>query len=106
MESTVWAYNLFETCLWSAIGLGLLICACRPREKHRLFCLYGALSFAVFAASEVIEMHTGAWWKPLWLLALKASCTFFVAGLVFWWIRIQGGRDHAFNVLRGRERLR
>jgi hypothetical protein len=40
-----------------------------------------ALSFFLFGVSDVIERYTGAWWRPAWLLALKAGCVLgFIVG--------------------------
>ena len=37
-----------------------------------------ATLLAAFAVSDVIEMQTGAWWRPVGLLVLKGAC---LAGL-------------------------
>lgn len=39
-------------------------------------------AFLAFGCSDWIEMHTGAWWKPWWLLLLKATCV-TIFGLFF-----------------------
>ena len=64
--------NLLEAGLWAGIALTLLAWA--SRESGRLRRLWAVLgvAFLVFAVSDVIESQTGAWWRPLWLLALKA----------------------------------
>lgn len=41
-------------------------------------------SFIAFAVSDIIEAHTGAWWRPLWLLGLKSAC---VLALVSCYVR-------------------
>ncbi|MEZ5941673.1 MAG: hypothetical protein R3C18_09790 [Planctomycetaceae bacterium] len=33
-----------------------------------------AIAFLLFSVSDVIEIQTGAWWKPVWLMLLKGSC--------------------------------
>ncbi|MCA8992114.1 MAG: hypothetical protein KDA88_09055 [Planctomycetaceae bacterium] len=33
-----------------------------------------AIAFLLFSVSDVIEIQTGAWWKPIWLMLLKGSC--------------------------------
>jgi hypothetical protein len=30
--------------------------------------------FVLFGSSDVVEAQTGAWWRPLWLLAWKGVC--------------------------------
>jgi hypothetical protein len=32
------------------------------------------LLFAFFGLSDLVEVTTGAWWRPWWLLAWKAAC--------------------------------
>jgi hypothetical protein len=42
-----------------------------------------AAAFLVFGISDLIESQTGAWWRPLWLLLMKAACVaVVVAGFV------------------------
>jgi len=40
--------------------------------RRTLLLLSGA--FLAFSVSDLIESHTGAWWRPIWLLVLKAAC--------------------------------
>ena len=42
--------------------------------------LWMSLVFLLFACSEVIEMQTGARWKPLWLMFWKGGC---IVSLIF-----------------------
>ena len=32
------------------------------------------MSFFAFGISDFVEIHTGAWYRPWWLLAWKATC--------------------------------
>ena len=63
-------FNEIEAGLWFAIALALAICL-RMRRPWRWLL---PLSFAVFGVSDLIEVQTGAWWEPWWLLAMKATC--------------------------------
>ncbi|MFH1708955.1 MAG: hypothetical protein ABIF71_13705 [Planctomycetota bacterium] len=65
-------YNRIEIVLWAVIGIVFLVRALRP--EFRRLKLIAAATFFLFAVSEVIELRTGAWWKPWWLFALKAGC--------------------------------
>gem|GEM_PF-3089523 len=40
---------------------------------------------ALFGVSDFVEVHTGAWWRPWWLLAWKGDCIFALAGIYVWW---------------------
>lgn len=77
------AANYVECALWCAIAvvfLGFWI------AKRLPDLLIGAIAFALFGLSDYIETHTGAWWRPWWLLALKASCvvTFLILIYRYW----------------------
>ena len=71
--------NLIEAALWLAVSLVFIVKTFRASGRLRLAFLILAVSFAVFGTTDLIESDTGAWWKPLWLLGLKAAC---VAGFV------------------------
>jgi len=44
-----------------------------PPDKRKIG-YTAAIAFLFFGISDIIEAHTGAWWQPWQLLALKASC--------------------------------
>lgn len=77
------AYNGFEAALWTLIAV---VVAIRYRQAvaglRRAAAITSGL-LVLFAISDVIEMYTGAWWKPLGLLLLKGVC---LAGLI-WSVR-------------------
>jgi hypothetical protein len=70
-------FNRCEAALWLLISAAIAVhaVACRARgalvARHQSI---AALAFAVFGVSDIIECYTGAWWRPWWLLVLKASC--------------------------------
>jgi len=63
--------NYVECGLWCSIGLGFVIAWIRYRL---LDAVIAAVTFLLFGLSDYIEAHTGAWWQPWPLLALKAGC--------------------------------
>jgi hypothetical protein len=73
--------NLIEAALWLVVSIVFALKAIRASGGLRqVFCIL-AVSFAVFGITDLIESETGAWWRPLWLLALKAICVVgFVVG--------------------------
>lgn len=84
-------YNLFEGVLWASFSLFFLIPALKPGEKHRGFCLFGVFAFVTASLSEFYEAHTGAWWKPWWLIIWKASFGLFFAIILYWYWKIDPG---------------
>ncbi len=44
---------------------------------------FGSLTFLVFGISDWVEIETGGWWKPWWLLVWKGLCVLGIA--VFAW---------------------
>ena len=84
-----WA-NLAEAVLWFAFAAGFAVSAARHRAGARPLRLTAAAAFALFAASDLIEAHTGpppAWWRPWWLLAWKAACLAAFAVVIASWLR-------------------
>ena len=54
--------------------------------------IIAAVAFVVFGVSDIIEAETGAWWKPIELLVLKAACV-----LTFIWCYLEGKKLGAKN---------
>lgn len=70
-------FNQGEALLWLVISLGILV-RTLVQKLRRIPVLPAQLAlipaFALFGLSDLIEAQTGAWWRPWWLLALKAFC--------------------------------
>ncbi len=66
-------YNCVEIGLWGTIGVCFLArVVVKPGARNMAF--IAGITFMAFAASDWIELHTGAWWQPWWLFVLKAGC--------------------------------
>ncbi len=44
---------------------------------------FGALVFLLFGFSDLVEIQTGGWWKPWWLLLWKSLCILGI--IIFAW---------------------
>lgn len=66
--------NYIEAGLWISIGLVFAGFGTRRHGRRQRMCLIAAAAFLLFGVSDVIEVRTGAWWRPWPLLALKAAC--------------------------------
>jgi len=75
--------NLAEAVLCFALSSIFVVkMAIAPGKLRRVFLIL-TVAFAVFGLTDLIESETGAWWRPLWLLGLKAACVAsFVVGFV------------------------
>ena len=63
-------FNLIEGIWW--IGLGVWLMSIAAISKYYKTVL--AIILILFGISDFVEMVTGAWWQPWWLLAWKALC--------------------------------
>jgi len=74
MVTTPVAYNVFEILLWGVLACEFLRRGLTLQGATRLRCLLAGVAFLLFAVSDAVEIYTGAWWRPWWLLAWKAAC--------------------------------
>lgn len=65
-------FNLCEGLLWLGIAVGFAFVYRRHHENADLMAGAGLL-FMTFGLSDFVEIQTGGWYKPWWLLAWKAS---------------------------------
>lgn len=76
MKEIANGFNVFEVFLWGSIALALFIKSFGLRRELRKRARIASLAFLAFGVSDLIELKTGARWKPLWLFLLKAGCVF------------------------------
>lgn len=76
----VWG-NYLEACLWSALAVFAFFKA--PAGVRTV--LVAAL--VAFGFSDVVEVQTGAWYRPGWLLVWKTACVQVLAGVGLWDLR-------------------
>ena len=83
-------FNAFEALLWVAFAVLVPIAtkAVLPARDRVIL----AIAFVVFGVTDFIEIYTGAWWEPWWLLCMKGLCVIvFLYGI---------GRYHHFRKRR------
>jgi hypothetical protein len=66
-------FNCIEALWWIGLGVTVLILALK-RTAKKVILFFGATILILFGISDFIEIQTGVWWKPLWLLMWKAGC--------------------------------
>jgi hypothetical protein len=87
--------NYVEAALWAIIGLEFLRRTCKRTTQSRRLTLCGAAAFILFGLSDVVEVRTGAWWHPWWLLIWKGACLVcFVLLLIAYQVRRRGNREN------------
>jgi len=69
-------FNLYEAILWFVIAAALLSAAVfdKSKKRYKINLIVSAVLFFFFGVSDLIEMQTGAWWRPIGLLILKGAC--------------------------------
>lgn len=86
-EERVWEldqwFNLGEAWLWFMAALIFV----RRRPV--------AVAFAVFGASDLVEVHTRAWYSPIGLAVVKGACLVVLAGAAIRGLRLARRGDDA-----------
>ena len=73
--------NLTEALLWAVMALVCLIRGLTRPTSRTVFYI-AAVTLFLFGLSDVVEVRTGAWWSPWWLLLWKALCVVTLVTLV------------------------
>ena len=69
-------WNVVEDFWWIGAGMGLVWWNLRGKSRGSKFVWILSGLLVVFGVTDFVEVFTGAWWRPLWLLMLKAGCIF------------------------------
>jgi hypothetical protein len=79
-------FNLYEASVWGAAAAVMFVRSGREAAPIRRLGRKTAGVLVVFSATDLMEIRTGAWWDPWWLLALKAACVAALlwAGVEYW----------------------
>jgi len=87
--------------LWTSLGVFCAAVSGRFPARRIRFLLAAIVLFAfvlfAFAGLEVMEMRTGAWWRPLGLMVWKAACIVALIILAvdhFRWRKTKPGSDN------------
>jgi len=66
--------NYCEAGLWWLVAAAVAIASRKWSRAARADARTWIIVLLVFGASDLVEAHTGAWWRPWWLLAWKGGC--------------------------------
>ena len=67
-------FNLLEGLVWIGAGLYYLVRASRGSTPHPDLLRWAAITLLCFGPTDFIEIFTGSWFVPTWLLAWNAAC--------------------------------
>ena len=71
-DEVAW-FNTVEAAWWLLVAVLVAVEGHRSRRPRGLVIAL-TLAFVLFSISDVIEIQTGAWWRPTWLAVLKFGC--------------------------------
>jgi hypothetical protein len=83
---TVGLWNALEAVLWTTMGLLFAIKSSLHAGGARRRGLITACVLIVFGISDFVELHTGAWWRPWWLLVWKILCVVGLGAILCVWL--------------------
>jgi hypothetical protein len=66
--------NYCEAGLWWIVAAAMAVAARRWSRPARADARIWVIVLLTFGASDLVEAHTGAWWRPWWLLVWKGGC--------------------------------
>jgi hypothetical protein len=65
--------NYCEAGLWWLVAAAITVAARKWSRTARADGRMWIVVLLIFGASDLIEAHTGAWWRPWWLLVWKGG---------------------------------
>lgn len=78
-------FNAGEMFFWLIVGIIFFAYGFRRSNRYRNLSYFLSVVFAFFGLSDNFEIHSGAWWRPWWLLAWKALCIgIFAVSLIYY----------------------
>ena len=76
-------FNLVEAVIWFLIAAkSLQIAICKDTSLRKTFLILSVTMF-LFGVSDIIELFTRAWYRPIGLFILKAGCVASIAYCFF-----------------------
>lgn len=82
--------NYLEAVLWGGFAIVCFIAAARTTGITRRCSAVAGLTLLAFGGSDVVEVSTGAWWRPWWLFAWKALCLVVLGRCLMLYLRNRG----------------
>ena len=69
------SFNFYEAFIWFFVaGISLVYAVTKNDPLQRRLFLFSVPVWVAFGISDFVEIQTGGWWKPWWMLAWKGVC--------------------------------
>lgn len=79
-------FNCAEGAFWLILGVMFFLRKKKIRSELRKPYLVAAITFILFSGTDFVEMGTGAWYDPPWLLAWNLLCVASLILCFFWYV--------------------
>ncbi|MEA1925635.1 MAG: hypothetical protein U9M90_00110 [Patescibacteria group bacterium] len=82
-------FNFIEGIYWLFLGIFVLTLLKIIPRKYKKLALFTSLILVLFGITDFIEINTGAYWMPWWLLIWNIFC---ISGLILslvWYIKLK-----------------
>jgi hypothetical protein len=78
-------FNSIEMFIWLIVGIAFFASRFRRSNRYKKLTLLLSVTFIAFGLSDGLEVKTGAWWQPWWLLLWKVLCIIiFALSLIYY----------------------
>jgi len=67
-------FNYCEAVFWAIVALVIFIASRRAAPNARRIAHVAVPVLILFGVSDIVEVYTRTWWRPIWLLLWKGLC--------------------------------
>ena len=92
MPEATQIFNLVEGLMWIGIGV-VLLWKSRSCERARSPTILAGVTFILFGVSDFIEIRTGSWYQPVWLLIWNVACVASLVSCLVWYLALRRRQD-------------
>ncbi|MHC4758076.1 MAG: hypothetical protein ACYTE8_05425 [Planctomycetota bacterium] len=78
-------FNLIEGIFWITVGVLIFVYSFKAKVLVHNIYYIGSILLIGFGLSDFVEIQSGAWWQPWWLLVWKGGCLAGFAVLGTWY---------------------
>jgi len=82
-------FNFWEGVFWILIAIWFFIDVFRSSKQKQWFHGLCGVAFLTFGVSDFVELRSGAWWEPWWLLIWKGGCILGFICLYIWYRKLK-----------------